>query len=124
MTRGMTPARCPADPRLPGLSLLLDESAAAGLLARSAPAVVDELEILAVRYKPRRRLVVEYDVTTGGQRTTAVALLDRKVALGEEAAFVQWWPFDGALPALSLGTAELASRLGIVAGEARRLGYK
>jgi hypothetical protein len=123
-TKSMASRPCPPDARLAALTRLLDDDEAAALLRRSSVFSIDEAEIVAIRYKPRRRLVVEYAVTTGRERRTAVALLDSKADLRglarapgiafDEAtgALVQWWPFDVALPQLA------------DAGDAERLGYK
>jgi phosphotransferase family enzyme len=112
----------PADARLPELRRMLDAEAAAEVLRRTVSLDPGDVRVVAVRYKPGRRLVVQYDVTTEATTLRAVALLDAKVA----DSHVQLWPEDAALPALRLPRGELAARLGIETERAapERLGYK
>ena len=112
----------PADARLPELRRMLDAEAAAEVLWRSLSLDPDDVRVVAVRYKPGRRLVVQYDITVEATMLRAVALLDAKVA----DCLVQLWPEDAALPALRLPRDELAERLGIETECAapERLGYK
>ncbi len=120
-TRERTVAIPPADPCLPNLRRLLDAEAAAGVLRGSLRVAPDSVRVVAVRYKPRRRLVVQYEVAAGETLLRAVALLDAK----EAGCLVQLWPHDRALPALRLPPHELAAKLGIEPNEPReRLGYK
>jgi aminoglycoside phosphotransferase (APT) family kinase protein len=121
ITPELSVALPPADPRLPGLRQLLEPTAAAEVLRLSLRLDPDEVRIVAVRYKPRRRLVVQYDLTAGGTMSRAVALLDARKAN----CVVQLWPSDAALPALGLPIDELAASLGIEPAESvERLGYK
>jgi len=112
----------PADARLPELRRMLDAEAAAEVLRRAVSLDPGDVRIVAVRYKPGRRLVVQYDITTEATTLRAVAFLDAKVA----DCLVQLWPDDAALPALRLPRDELAARLGIETECAapERLGYK
>jgi phosphotransferase family enzyme len=82
------------------VNALLDPAAAAPLLGES------EARITYLRYKPGRRLVVQYAV---GQQV-AVAIADAKAGGGDRVS-VQWLPVDAALPALVLSGPELARRL-------------
>jgi hypothetical protein len=107
-------ATVPVDAALPLLASMLDPATAAGLLASEPGAV----RVRSLRYKPGRRLVVEYDV---GAARTAVAAVDRKAG---PFPVVQWYPIDSALPALGLPGGELAAALGIVPATVERLGYK
>jgi hypothetical protein len=121
----------PPDGRLPGLTALLDVPHAAEVLSRSSPDIVDGLTIRKIRYKPGRRLVVEYDVRSRSATSLAVAIVDSKRDLRElaasaglsweadERALVQWYPVDVALPALAVPPEELAGE-----GPSRLLGYK
>lgn len=124
----------PPDPGLPALTTLLDAGPAAHMLERVEGVDPAGVRIVSVRYKPARRLVVEYRTARG---LDAVALLDAKGDLhrlagrpgvtwdAELGCLVQLWPNDAALPALSLPATELAGRLGIdPATGAERLGYK
>jgi hypothetical protein len=116
--------KAPPDPALPGFSRALDPEAMAAVLERSLGAPIAETRVRRLRYKPGRRLVVEYDVVTeDGRELSAVCAIDRKT---EPHEFVQWYPFDAALPALALPPVELARALGSVpeVHEAERLGYK
>ena len=111
----------PADARLPDLQRLLDPEAAAVVLRRFLRLDPDEVRVVAVRYKPRRRLVVEYELDAGEGILRAVALLDAKRA----DCLVQLWPSDSALPALGLPVDELAAKLAVEpAPPFERLGYK
>jgi phosphotransferase family enzyme len=107
-------ATVPADAALPLLGPMLDPAAAARLLG-SEPGTV---RVRSLRYKPGRRLIVEYDM--GGTRT-AVAAIDRKAG---PLPVVQWYPIDPALPALAMPGRELAAALGIAPATVERLGYK
>jgi hypothetical protein len=81
---------------------LLEPEVAATVLGR-AP---DEIRISYVRYKPGRRLVVQYAVS--GE--AAVAIADARAGRGPTVG-LQWLPVDAALPALALRGPELARRL-------------
>jgi aminoglycoside phosphotransferase (APT) family kinase protein len=109
-------ATVPIDAALPFLGPMLDPAAAAQLLGSEPGAV----RVRSLRYKPGRRLVVEYDVGTAPART-AVAAVDRKAG---PFPVVQWYPIDADLPALRLQGPELAAALGIAPAAVERLGYK
>jgi Phosphotransferase enzyme family len=109
-------ATAPVDDALPFLGPMLDPAAAARLLGAESSAV----RVRSLRYKPGRRLVVEYDVGPAPART-AVAAVDRKAG---PFPVVQWYPIDAALPALRLQGSELAAALGIAPAAVERLGYK
>jgi hypothetical protein len=126
----------PADARLPGLLELLDRESAGCVLGRSRGHDVGDVRVTAVRYKPGRRLVVQYELDGPGDARTAAASLDAKADLrrlaappgvtfdDEAAALVQWWPSDPALPALALPPRELAEAVAVDASSCERLGYK
>jgi hypothetical protein len=117
---------------------MLDAAAAFQLLRRVLGFDPDGVRIEAVRYKPGRRLVVQYEVAAGARIVTAVALADSKLDLRRLArapgvtwdpvldCLVQRWPHDAALPTLALPRDELAGRLGVDRGVHRPelLGYK
>jgi hypothetical protein len=114
----------PADPVLPGFSRALDPTAMADVLARSLGAPVEQARVRYLRYKPGRRLVVEYDVVAeDGSAHSSVCAIDRK---RQPLELLQWYPFDACLPALALPPAELARAFSSVpeTEKAERLGYK
>src|SRR5262249_30108925 len=80
------------------MNALLDPGAAAQLIGEA------EARITYLRYKPGRRLVVQYAVG----EDMAVAISDAKAG---GRVSVQWFPVDAALPALALSGPELARRL-------------
>src|SRR5262249_51031652 len=81
---------------------LLEPEGAATVLG----ATPEDVRISYVRYKPGRRLVVQYAVS--GE--VAVAIADAKAGRGRTVG-VQWLPVDAALPALAMRGPELARRL-------------
>jgi hypothetical protein len=103
----------PLDAALPFLERLLDPGSAA-LLVGTEPGTV---RVRSLRYKPHRRLVVDYDADAG----PVVAAIDVKAGA---LPVVQWYPVDAALPALAVPGRGLAAALGIEPARAERLGYK
>ncbi|MDX6618017.1 MAG: ATP-binding cassette, subfamily bacterial, partial [Gaiellales bacterium] len=122
----------PRDAGLPQMSTLLDPAAMALVLQRelSADAALSRVAIRYLRYKPRKSLVVHYDVTVDGALFDAVATIvarrnveawarepefrrlaemvdGRSPALQplnyepELQALIQWLPLDISMPALA-----------------------
>jgi len=132
------PPRPPPDPKLPALINLLDEEQAVELLRRTFGLDASSLQVVALRYKPGRRLILEWRVRLSGRSETVTAVLDPKADLAQRArapeiaydgrlhCLLQCWPHDAELPALSLPPGELAGRLGVEprAVHVERLGYK
>jgi hypothetical protein len=127
----------PPDPALPQLNRLLGAEEMLPVLARSLgrPAVLEDVRIARVSYKPGRRIAVHFSAVVDGRRHDAVV---RASANGEHArqagkpagevngrspattpvvrdeevgAVVSWLPFDWALPALIEAPEALAQRL-------------
>jgi hypothetical protein len=130
------------DPALPALPRLLDDDAMAPVLERS---LGGGSEVIAargryLRYKPGTNLRVQYEVTIGGRRCEAVAMIAAEADLGRRAAkpenlamaravagrspavdplvfdpglgaLIQWLPLDLALPGLAEPPARLRRRL-------------
>ena len=132
----------PPDPALPQLERLLDSEEIAPVLQRSlgwdAPTPI--VRIHAVRYRPRRNILVHYDVMIGDTLYDAVAIAaaDRDLArwvaeptyrhlaemvdgrspardplsfAPEIEAMIQWLPLDIAMPALAHDPVQLRIRL-------------
>jgi len=132
----------PPDAALPQMPRLLDPDEMAVAFARSLgeEAATPEVRILYLRYKPRKDLVVLYDVTVGGVRHDAVAIIAARRDLSRWAseptyvrlaelvdgrapaprplsydaelnAMIQWLPLDISLPALAQEPGQLRMRL-------------
>jgi ATP-binding cassette subfamily B protein len=135
-SRARPPA--PPDPALPQLNRLLEPEPMLPVLARSLGrgTAIEELRVVRVSYKPRRRIAVHFRALVDGRRHDAVA---RASANGERAsrlarlaaeevngrspatrpvvfddevgAEISWLPFDEALPALIESPQKLVRRL-------------
>jgi ATP-binding cassette subfamily B protein len=132
----------PEDAGLPQLDRLLDPEEMAPILARSLGwnAPTPAVRVHSVRYRPRRSVVVHYEVTVAGTVYDAVAIaaaerdLARWVAeptyrhladlvdgrapardpltfASEVGAMIQWLPLDIGLPALAQDPVQLRLRL-------------
>jgi hypothetical protein len=132
----------PPDPALPQLARLLDVGEMTDSLARSLgrPALLRDVRIRYVRYRPRQNLVVHYEVEIGHSVYNAVAIIaaQRDLSLwvadaayrrlaelvdgraptatplsydAELNAMIQWLPLDIGLPALAESAASLRKRL-------------
>jgi ABC-type multidrug transport system fused ATPase/permease subunit len=128
------------DARLPQLADLLDPDAAAAVLERTirSGSVLGGVRPRGVRYKPGRRIVVDYDVVIDGVTREAVVLADAKADLAavadanapaalrvngrspvdlplrhdaREDVLVQWLPYDVELRALTARPAAVVDRL-------------
>jgi ABC-type transport system involved in Fe-S cluster assembly fused permease/ATPase subunit len=132
----------PPDPALPQLEQLLDPKEVGPVLARSLgwDAPTPTVRIHSVRYRPRRNVLVHYDVMLGETLYDAVAIAaaDRDLArwvaeptyrqlaemvdgrapardplsyAPEVEAMIQWLPLDIAMPALAHDPVQLRVRL-------------
>ncbi|MGH2996782.1 MAG: ABC transporter ATP-binding protein, partial [Gaiellaceae bacterium] len=132
----------PPDPALPQLERLLDPEEMAPVLQRSLgrEAPPPEIRVRYLRYRPRRNLVVHYDVALGGRLHDAVAIaaaerdlarwvaeptyrqladmangrapaLDALSYAPDVAAMIQWLPLDISMPALAHDPTQLRLRL-------------
>ena len=132
----------PPDAALPQMPRLLDPTEMAVAFQRSLGegASVPGVRIRYLRYKPRKDLVVHYDVTVGGTRHDAVAIIAARRDLSRWAseptyvqlaelvdgrapaprplsydaelnAMIQWLPLDISLPALAQEPGQLRMRL-------------
>jgi hypothetical protein len=132
----------PADAALPQMPRLLDPGEMAEVLRRSLGREVPPLEVKVsyLRYKPRKDLVVHYDVSLEGATYDAVAIIAARRDLSrwtaeptyrrladlvdgrapaldplsydqELQAMIQWLPLDIGLPALAQDPGQLRLRL-------------
>jgi hypothetical protein len=131
----------PLDPALPEMRTMLDAEAMGEVLRRTLPdaAPLDGVTGRSLRYKPERSLVVRYDVSIGGRRHVATAMIAKSdlehrarkpqnLTLAEMVdgrspapfplhydrelgALIQWFPLDVSVPALTRNPAELVERL-------------
>jgi ABC-type multidrug transport system fused ATPase/permease subunit len=132
----------PPDAALPQMPRLLDPTEMAEVLRRSLGRDVPplEVEVRYLRYKPRKDLVVHYDVSLGGAAYDAVAIIAARRDLSrwaaeptyrrladlvdgrapaldplsydaELGAMIQWLPLDIGLPALAQDPGQLRLRL-------------
>ncbi len=141
---GAAPGRLapPPDVALPQMSVLLDPAAMAGVLQRELGegAPTPEVAVRYLRYKPRKSLVVHYDVKTSDGLFDAVAIIAARRDLSSWArepeyrrlakmvngrapalrpmsyepqleALIQWLPLDISMPALAEDPDQLRLRL-------------
>ena len=132
----------PPDGALPQMPRLLDVEEMAAVFRRSLGegASLPEVRVRYLRYKPRKDLVVHYDVTIDGARHDAVAIIAARHDLARWAseptyvqlaelvdgrapapqplsydpelnAMIQWLPLDISLPALAQEPGQLRMRL-------------
>jgi len=132
----------PPDAALPQMPRLLDPTEMAPVLQRSLgrEASTSDVQIRYLRYKPRKDLVVHYDVTIDGAPYDAVAIIAARRDLSrwvteptyqrlaelvdgrapaleplsydaELGAMIQWLPLDIGLPALAQDPGQLRLRL-------------
>jgi ABC-type multidrug transport system fused ATPase/permease subunit len=132
----------PPDPALPQLERLLDPEEVGPVLQRSLgwETPMPVVRVHSVRYRPRRNVVVHYDVVLDGKLYDAVAIAaaDRDLArwvtepayrrladlvdgrspardplsyAPEVQAMIQWLPLDIAIPALAQNPVQLRLRL-------------